>query len=126
MSDYSLSIEEKPNYLHAKVTGTNSQENVFGYMQQVCDACAARNYTVLLIEEGLSGPGLSEDALFKLVSNRAPEARELLTRIAFVDVNPEHDFSHRKLMETYATNRGINIRVFATTEAAQNWLEERE
>jgi hypothetical protein len=89
MSDYSLSIEAKPSYLHARVTGTNSQENVFGYMQQVCDACAAR-------------------------------------RIAFVDVNPEHDFSHRKLMETYATNRGLNIRVFTTTKAAQNWLEERE
>jgi len=63
---------------------------------------------------------------FKLVGNRASEARELLTRIAFVDVNPEHDFSHRKLMETYAISRGINIRVFTTTKAARNWLNERE
>jgi hypothetical protein len=126
MSNYSLSIDERPGYLHAKVTGTSDQENVFGYMQQVCDTCAARNRTVLLIEENLAGPGLSQDALFKLVSNRAPEARELLTRIAFVDVNPEHDFSRSKLMETYAVNRGVNLRVFSTPEAARDWLEKQD
>jgi hypothetical protein len=64
--------------------------------------------------------------MFKLVTNRAPHARELLTKIAYVDANPEHDFSRSKLMETYATNRGINFRVFPTVDAAQEWLEGNE
>jgi hypothetical protein len=125
MADYSLSIEEKPGYLHAKVTGINGRESVLGYTQEIFEACLAHDRSAVLIEENLAGPSLSLSAVFQLVDARVAQAMRVLKKIAYVDINPEHDLSRMEFAEDRAVNRGVNMRLFATVERAQDWLEGR-
>jgi hypothetical protein len=43
-------------------------------------------------------------------------------KIAFVDVNPNHDQGLMKFAETVAVNRGVQVRVFRNVPAAEQWL----
>jgi hypothetical protein len=117
-----LSIEEKEGYLHATVTGSNSAENVLSYLAAVHSACAQRNCAAVLIEENLQGPGLGIASIYRVVSEASSNTRPAVRRIAYVDVNPEHVPEHMKIAETFAYNRGVNVRVFATVGEARQWL----
>jgi hypothetical protein len=46
--------------------------------------------------------------------------------MAYVDINPEHDLGEMKFSENVAVNRGISVRVFATVQEAEAWLEKPE
>ena len=48
---YQLRIIEKPAYLHAVVTGTNSLDNVVGYLKDLLRECEARQCYNVLIED---------------------------------------------------------------------------
>jgi hypothetical protein len=123
MTDFSLILEDRPGYLHSRVTGTNSQDNVLGYTQKIHEACVARKCTAVLIEENLTGPSVSLATAFELVDARVPQARQTLTRIAYVDINPEHDFWRMEFAVERAAKGGVDVRLFKTVEAAQRWLE---
>jgi hypothetical protein len=84
---YTLTINRKPSYLHAIVTGPNSLENVAGYLEEILRECAARKCARVLIEERLEGPPLSTMDVFKIASEGSGKAEGLLTAIAYVDVN---------------------------------------
>jgi len=47
---YTLTIHEKPTYLHAIVTGLNSRETVQRYLQEIRSECLARGCFRLLLE----------------------------------------------------------------------------
>jgi hypothetical protein len=47
---YELRFEQKPTYLHAVVTGTNSKETVAAYLDDIQRECVARNCCVLIEE----------------------------------------------------------------------------
>jgi len=121
---YALSLESRAGYLHARVTGSNSQQTVLDYTQEIHNACIERDLHAVLIEENLSGPSISLSAVLQIVVQRAPQAAKLLKRIALVDVNPEHDPSRLEFAEDAAANRGVNLRLFPSVAAAQQWLQE--
>jgi hypothetical protein len=121
---YELSIERKPGYLHARVTGENTVQNIRAYLAEIRAACWRLRCPAVLIEEHLAGPSLSLSDIFGVAEegSRPPEPGEPAMRIAYVDTNPEHSHADMKFAETVATNRGLNARVFRTVVDAQNWL----
>jgi len=121
---YTLNLESHPGYLHARVTGTNSQQTVLDYTQEIHRACLEQNVRAVLIEENLSGPSIRLSAVLQIVSQRAPEAAKFLKRIALVDLHPEHDLSRMEFAEDLAANRGVNLRLFASLAAAEQWLRQ--
>lgn len=117
-----LRIEEKDGYLHAIVTGENVPESIFTYLMQVRDACAQYNCPVVLIEEHLKGPDLDLKSIFEVVSLLSVHADPAVKRIAFVDMNPEHDPIKMDFAGNVAAGLGIDIRIFRTVEEARQWL----
>src|SRR5262245_21582990 len=117
---YKLTIDAKPTYLHAIVTGQNSRENVERYVEDVIRECIARNCFRVLIEERLEGPRKETTDVFHLVSEGSDRVHRLLRAIAYVDVNGEGNLM--KFAETVAVNRGVPLAVFSTVVEAENWL----
>ena len=119
---YQVTIEPTTRYLHVRVTGENSREAVLGYLAEVNRACAEQQCTNVLIEEDLRGPSLNMLEIFRMVADRAGAPGVVPLRIAFVDVNPEHDAGRLQFAENVAVNRGLQLRVFARAEDAAAWL----
>jgi hypothetical protein len=117
---YRLSITRKPTYLHATVTGTNSEDNVARYLGEIRRECAGRGCFQVLIEERLDGPRLGTMSVFRIAAEGSSRAEGQFKAIAYVDVNAKG-----KLMafaETVAVNRGLPVRVFASVAEAEKWL----
>jgi hypothetical protein len=117
---YKLTIDEKPTYLHAIVTGQNSRENVAQYMEEILRECIAHNCFKVLIEERLEGPRLGTMDVFHIVSEGSSKAIGMLKAIAYVDVNATNDLM--KFAETVAVNRALPVAVFSTVADAEKWL----
>jgi hypothetical protein len=66
---YTLTIDQKPTYLHVTVTGRNSRENVERYIEDILRECTIRNCFRVLVEERLEGPRLGTLDVFDMVSN---------------------------------------------------------
>ena len=119
---YEVKIDPKPGYLHVRVTGENSAAAVSGYLAEVRGACERLRCPNVLVEENLAGPGLGAFDVFGVVSERSREAGRVMGRMAFVDVNPEHDARLMRFAETVAVNRGMMVRVFGSVGEAEGWL----
>jgi len=120
---YDLVIEEKPPYLHAKVSGTHNEQNAHRFLVDVHEAWVERNYSAVLLEMNFSGPSLGVLSIFNVISDRAPHAVGL-KRIAYVDGGSGHDADQARFAETVARNRGVNVRLFGTVDDAECWLRE--
>jgi hypothetical protein len=119
---YQLTIEQKPTFLHATVTGQNSRATVTQYLHDVLEACRARNCFRVLIEERLEGPRLGTVDVFKIAADEGRKTLGIVKAIAFVDVNAQGDLM--QFAETVAANRGVPVRVFRTVPEAEQWLVE--
>jgi predicted methyltransferase MtxX (methanogen marker protein 4) len=119
---YRLTLGQKRGCLHARVRGTNSAETVRAYTQEIHDACVNAGCRAVLIEENLAGPSIHLAAVLAIVAERSAQAVQRQQRIAFVDTNPEHDLSRMEFAEDAAVNRGANMRLFGSIEAAERWL----
>ena len=117
---YKLTIDQKPTYLHAVVTGRNSRENVARYMEEILRECTTRNCFRMLIEERLEGPRLGTIDVFRIASEGSTRAGGMIKAIAYVDVNAESDLM--KFAETVAVNRALPVAVFSTVADAEKWL----
>jgi hypothetical protein len=117
---YQLKIIEKPTYLHAIVTGSNTMENVVGYLQDLLRECEARQSFNVLIEENLTGRRLETWDVYQVASDSSTQARGIFKSVAYVDVNAGGDLM--KFAETVANNRGVPMSVFATVAEAEQWL----
>ena len=120
---YDLVIEEKPLYLHARVSGTHNEQNAHRFLVDVHEAWVERNCSAVLLEMNFSGPSLSTISIFNVISDRAPHAVGL-RRIAYVDGGSGHDSDQARFAETVARNRGVNVRLFGTVDDAECWLRE--
>lgn len=120
---YQLQIVEKPTYLHAIVTGTNTAENVTGYLQALLRECEARQCFNVLIEERLTGRRLETWDIYQIASDNSALARGVFRVIAYVDVNASGDLM--RFAETVANNRGVPLTLFATVAEAEAWLTAR-
>jgi hypothetical protein len=117
---YKLTIEPKPTYLHALVTGENTRENVAGYLQELLLECAARNCYRVLIEERLEGPRLGTIEVFELAARGSSQTMGRMEAVAYVDVNADGDTM--EFAGTVASNRGVPVTVFPTVAEAEEWL----
>jgi hypothetical protein len=117
---YELTIDQKPTYLHAIVTGCNSRENVAHYLEAIRRECRARRCFRVLIEEHLDGPRLGTLEVFEIASEGSARAFGMLEAIAYVDVNAAGDLM--QFAETVAVNRALPVTVFSTVAEAETWL----
>lgn len=117
---YQLQIIEKPNYLHAVVTGKNTMENVTGYLKDLLQACEERRCYNVLIEEKLEGRRLETWDVYQIASDSSTFARGVFRTVAYVDVNAHGELM--KFAETVANNRGVPMMLFPTVAEAEAWL----
>ena len=117
---YTLTVSQKPGYLHAVVTGQNTRENVVRYLEELRAECGARDCFRVLVEERLEGPRLEAMDVFQIVSQGSDRARGKIQAFAYVDVNAEGDLMH--FAETVALNRGLPVALFPTVADAEHWL----
>lgn len=117
---YQLQIVEKPNYLHATVTGKNTMENVTGYLKDLLSECEARRCYNVLIEERLEGKRLETWDVYQIASDSSTFARGIFRTVAYVDVNASGELM--KFAETVANNRGVPMNLFRTVSEAEAWL----
>jgi hypothetical protein len=117
---YQITIIEKPTYLHAIVTGSNTLENVVGYLKDLLRESESRQCYNVLIEERLSGRRLETWDVYQIASDSSAHARGVFRNVAYVDVNAAGDLM--KFAETVANNRGVPMTVFKTVAEAQEWL----
>jgi hypothetical protein len=117
---YQLQIIDKPNYLHAIVTGQNTMENVIGYLRELVRECESRQCYNVLIEERLTGRRLETWDVYQVASDSSTRARGVFRAVAYVDVNASGDLM--KFAETVANNRGVPMTLFATVAEAEQWL----
>ncbi len=120
---YHLQFEPRSNYVYITVTGENSMDTVSHYLSEVHDWCLQHKCPNVLLVENLSGPGLHTTNIYELVSSKSRQAAQVLGRMAYVDINPEHDQKAMEFAEDVAVNRGVSVRVFASIRLAQEWLE---
>ena len=122
-SGYRAAIEQKGGYLHAKVTGRNSLENVVRYMEEIHRECERVGCFRVLIEERLEGPRLATSEVFRIMADGSRKAGGQLKAIAFVEVAAAG--GQMQFAETVAVNRGLPVAVFPTVEAAEEWLRSK-
>ena len=117
---YTLTFILKPAYLHAIVTGVNTEENVAAYLEEILRECIARNCHRVLIEERLEGPRLGTMSVFQIASKGSRRARGQFEAIAYVDMNAKGDLM--KFAENVAVNRSLPVSVFSSVSEAKKWL----
>lgn len=120
-----LTLEPKGSYLVVTVTGDNTPEDVAGYLSEVREACLKHQFARVLIVENLRGPSLRTFSIHDIVTRSSQSVWPEIHRIAYVDVNPEHNVGAMRFAETVAVNRGVNVRVFANVADAARWLEDQ-
>ena len=117
---YTLTIHEKPTYLHAIVTGLNSRETVQRYLQELRTECLARGCFRLLLEEHLEGPRLGLMDVFTIASEGSTQVSGMFKAFAYVDANAQGDLM--QFAETVAVNRRVPVAVFSNVQDAEKWL----
>lgn len=119
---YTMTVTQKPGYLHVKVAGDNVPETIASYLMEVRETCARLKCPVVLIEESLDGPALSSTEVFQLAAEGSRDTWPDVQRVAFVDTMPGRPFEQMKFAEDVAVNRGLEVRVFRTVGEAEAWL----
>ena len=117
---YTLTIHQKPTYLHAIVTGLNSRETVQRYLQELRTECKARGCFRLLLEEHLEGPRLGLMDVFTIASEGSTQVSGVFKAFAYVDANAQGDLM--QFAETVAVNRRVPVAVFSNVQDAEKWL----
>ena len=117
---YTLAFEHRPEYLYAKVTGTEDSFDIsLSYWTRVAEERLAHNYTKVLVDEDLQQQVALID-VYELATILC-EMGFAGSTIAFVDRQMDHQ-EYNKFAETVAVNRGLKGRVFIDFEEAEKWL----
>jgi hypothetical protein len=117
---YELTIEQKPGFLHAVVSGVNSKENVQGYLDQILRECVKRKCGRVLIEENLEGEPLGLIDVFDITSKWCNSALRTVRAVAYVRRSGNTGLAH--FAETVAANRALPTRFFERVADAEAWL----
>lgn len=115
---YRATIEFRETYLHVNVIGNNTLENVLAYLNEVHAACLKYQCSNVMIEENLTGPALDTFEVFEVVMKNFNKALLIKLRLAYVDLNTEHDKRGVKFAENLAHIRGVNVELFYDTQTA--------
>jgi hypothetical protein len=117
---YQFTVEQRPNYVHTKVTGKRTPENTQRYLRDSCAACVDGKHSALLLEMHFSGPSLTTASVFELVASRVYDGKKL-RKIAYVEGSVD-DAAMPAFAVDVAVNRGVNVRLFGDVGAAAIWL----
>lgn len=118
--DYTLTLEHRPDYLYACVTGDKDSYDISKrYWQEISDHLARTDYTSLLVDEDIAQPASVVD-VFQLVSE-FHEMGFTGVRIAFFDRRIEHH-ELNSFGELVGGNRGMDGRAFNDFDLAHEWL----
>jgi hypothetical protein len=120
---YQLTVEERPTYLYAKVVGQRTRENALRFLEEAYSACVKSGRSAALLEMQLSGPSLNTGSIYDIVTQRAADGRKL-RKIAYVQ-SVTDDPAMPYFAETVAMNRGVNVRLFQSVAAADEWLSDQ-
>ena len=121
---FKATFEDGPTYLHARLEGTRSTQNMIRFLREVHAACLERDRSVVLLEMRLEGPSLDMGAIFSVITQGSPKGGAL-RKIAYLEAGV-HDPGRAQFAETVAINRGVNVRLFSDPEAARQWLAEAQ
>lgn len=116
---YEIQFETRPNYLFARITGDNSSEAVFSYMQDILGKCEEISCFNVLIHECLVGPRLSILELYELMSEGSKRGLGKFHSVAFVD---ERMGDAAVFAENVGVNRGMPVTMFDDVEEATRWI----
>ncbi len=122
---YTMEVMHKGDYLHVRVTGDNTPEDVVAYLERIRKICAEHKLSKVLIEENLAGPQFTTLDVYDVVSAVSRGVAPAIRYVAFADTNPAHDFAHIEFAETVAVNRGVNVKVFRDVPSATAWIRSR-
>src|SRR5213078_1351367 len=81
---YRLTVEQWRTYVHAKVVGERTPENVLRFLRDSYTACVNCGRSAVLLEMHLFGPSLTTGHVFELIATWVPDARKL-RKIAYVE-----------------------------------------
>lgn len=117
---YEIRIHDHLRYIHAVGTGRRTADSVMRFLREVHAACQARACGNALVEMRFTGPSLDLGSIFRVITDRAADGAAL-RRVAYVDLN--HSQPRRsRFAQDVARNRGVNVRVFESVDAAAAWL----
>jgi hypothetical protein len=117
---YASTFEETPGYLHARVVGARTPDNLLRFFREVRETSARLGQPVVLMEMELTGPSLDIATIFGIISKSSSEGARL-KQIAYVEARPANPDA-AKFAATVAANRGVNIRLFGDVDSAVGWL----
>ena len=118
---YRFSAEAHETYVHARLDGTRTPENLLRYMREAYLACVQHGRSDLLLEMNLANADLDSSAIYRVIMQRAADGAKL-RRIAYVETGAVSAAKSR-FAETVAVNRAVNVRLFPTLGEAKAWLE---
>ena len=118
--DYQLKKEDRGDYLYFHVTGKDNLEVSKAFWREIIETTTKLNYKKVLVDEDLEGSVPIGD-VYEVITTGLEIGDVRSMKIAFVDKYQEH-MAENIFGEKVATNRGINAKVFATIEEAEQWL----
>jgi hypothetical protein len=120
---HEVEFDHRNSYIYALITGDNSAETVFAYMDEVTAKCEELDCFRVLIHECLDGPRLSPMEVFEIISEGAMKALGKFDAVAFVD---EKMGDVSSFAENVAINRGMPIAMFPSVAAAEIWISQMD
>ena len=121
---YEFSAEERDRFVHVRVTGENTPDNVRGYLREVYELCARTGASYVLIEEDLRGPRLDPVEVYRIIVSASADTVPVILSIAYVDLQSRDDNSNIDLSVEVARDRGVNVQAFRTVAEAEAWLSQ--
>lgn len=121
-SDHQLRFENRGKYLYAHLSGHDGFEASLNYWHAIADEAKATGHDRVLVHENLAGD-VSEDEMFEIMLSLI--SKGIGIKVAFFDENHE-SAELNALGELVATNRGLNVQIFDSLSAAEEWLLDDE
>lgn len=120
LKPFSLTLEERPDYLYAYVSGKHdSYEISKQYWREISDECARIGASKVLIDEDLRDNATMADA-FRLTTDILQMGFGGI-KLAFVDrCSDQNDLN--TFGELVAVNRGVNIKMCKGIAEVERWL----
>ena len=118
---FTLSYEERPQYLLARVSGSSaSLATSREYWNEIARQAARTGAKRLLVWEDFEGMISTQDT-FTLVRELCQLKDLISLKLVVVDEHLDQ-LDRNKLGEMIANNNGLTCRVFANFEEAEHWL----
>lgn len=118
--EFNLIFKDRGNYLYVRLSGRDSFSASLDYWNQIADQVRKQQLHKVLVHESLTGE-VSEGEMFDIMMDILPASTGI--RVAFFDEN-NADQNINDFGQLIANNRGADIRIFQSLEAAEKWIQD--